>query len=44
MQLDLEEKEVQQILNTLAQQPYASVAQLIAKIINQTNDADPDDQ
>ena len=46
MQLDLEESEVQEILNSLAQRPYIQGARLIEKIITQTNepaDADPPD-
>ena len=41
MQLNLEEREVQEILNALAQRPYIQVVNLIQKIITQTN-APPD--
>jgi hypothetical protein len=35
MVLDLEQQEVQVVLNSLAAQPYAQVAGLISKILNQ---------
>jgi len=42
MQLELEEREVQEILNALAQRPYIQVVNLIKKIIAQTNEPPAD--
>ena len=39
MILDLEPNEVQTIVNALSQRPYAEVAELIPKIIQQANAA-----
>jgi hypothetical protein len=54
VQLQLEREEIQEIVNALADRPYRQVAQLIPKVLGQTNaqlappseantDADPAD-
>ena len=43
MIFDLTEQEANQVLNALAQQPYAQVYQLIAKLQEQAKLAEPED-